>query len=209
MGVPERADLVCRRGCRQVGIEDNVEAVAVSGEFELGMDQLRSVVRFAAVNAAPLLALYESCEPGDPRPRAALDAAWLFEDGGRRSALQRTAASAAHRAARQAGSEPARLAALACGDAAAAAYLHPIARATQVGHIVRSAACAVLVAQLLEGDAGASAAAARVRSSATDELRAVLRRYPPAPRGRAALARVMSDLDEQLRNTGSISQGDP
>ena len=53
----------------------------------------------------------------------------------------------AHRAAKTATGEAAQQAALAAGAAAAAAYLHPLAKSTQVGHILRAAACAARAAE--------------------------------------------------------------
>ena len=70
-----------------------------------------------------------------PRAGAAIDAAWEFIHGGPRTNRQRAASMDAHRAVKDAPTESARLAAQAAGDAASAAYLHPIAKAHQVGHI--------------------------------------------------------------------------
>ncbi|WP_324612909.1 hypothetical protein [Streptomyces sp. SBT349] len=53
-------------------------------------------------------------------------------NGTRRTRLQRITSLDAHRAAKEATTEAARLAARAAGDAASAAYLHPIAEVTQV-----------------------------------------------------------------------------
>lgn len=80
--------------------------------------------------------------------------------------MQRVTALDAHRAAKEIESETGQLAARACGDAAAAAYLHPIAKATQVGHILRAGAYAARVAELDAG--GDEAAAARSVKSTCD-----------------------------------------
>jgi hypothetical protein len=124
----------------------------VVGDFELTMDELRVVARFVVESAQDVLSVFEEAVPGDPRPRAALDAAWEFVNGARRTKLQRVTSLDAHRAAKEADTEAARLAARAAGDAAAAAYLHPIAQATQVGHILRGAASAARVGELNAGD---------------------------------------------------------
>lgn len=169
-----------------------------SGDFELTDDELRAVVRFAAACAERVLPVFEAAAPLDSRPRAAVDAARVFASGGARSQLQRTTAFAAHRAAKEVETETAQLAALACGDAAGAAYLHPIARATQVGHILRTAACAARVAELTPGVDDASALDDLV-ALAADPVPAVLRRYPPAPAGRSRLAQLMQTLDTAIR----------
>lgn len=173
----------------------------VSGDFELTFDELRSVARYAAESAEEVLSAFEDAHPGDGRPRAALDAARLFIDGARRSNLQRTTSIDAHRAARDATTETARLAAQASGDAASAAYLHPIAKAHQVGHILRATANAVRIAEIEAGDDPAVGARAirQARDRATPTVIDVLRRYPPAANGTSRAARLMSELDSCLR----------
>ncbi|MBE3000060.1 exonuclease SbcC [Nocardiopsis sp. HNM0947] len=173
----------------------------VTGDFTLTMDELRAVARYAAQSAQGLLPVFEHAHPDDPRPRAALDAAWTFVGGERRTKLQRSSSLDAHRAAKEAGTEAARLAARAAGDAASAAYLHPISRATQVGHILRAAACEARVGELeADGDpAVGDVLIERARERAGPVLRDVLRRYPRAPEGRTRVARLMSALDASLR----------
>lgn len=174
--------------------------VAADEYFTLTPDELREVARFAVAAAEQVLPLVERDLPDDPRPRAAVDAARVFADGADRSRLQRTTATAAHRAAKEATSAAGHDAAMAAGDAAASAYLHPYARADQVAHILRStahAACAVDVAG--GGARAAEEVLADAVSRATPTLLDVLRRYPPAPTGRTPVARVMADLDARLR----------
>lgn len=125
----------------------------VAGDFDLTVDELRVVARYAVESAEQVLALFEKGHPGDTRPRAAISAAWTFAEGAPRTNLQRATALEAHRAAKTATSEAAKQAARAAGDAAAAAYLHPAAKSTQVGHILRAAACGARAAELSAGDA--------------------------------------------------------
>ena len=103
----------------------------VSGDFDLTMGELRVVARYVVRHAEDVLSVFEEAVPDDPRPRAAIDAAWAFINGAKRTKLQRVSSLDAHRAARSAPSEAARLAARSAGDAASAAYLHPIAQAGQ------------------------------------------------------------------------------
>ena len=168
--------------------------------FDLSTEDLRHVARYAVVSAEAVLRVFEEERPQDGRPRAAVDAAWAFVNGARRTRLQRITALDAHRAAKEAGTEAARHAAHAAGDAAAAAYLHPFAKADQVGHILRAAAHAACAAELAAGDPGVGsrevdAAAGR----ATPELLDVLRRYPPAPTGKSRVSSLMKLLDTLLR----------
>ncbi|MEV0004178.1 putative immunity protein [Micromonospora sp. NPDC050980] len=181
---------------------------AGSGDFDLTVDELRVVARYAVQHAEDVLPVFEQAVPGDPRPRAAIEAALVFVDGADRTKRQRIAAVDAHRAAQAAPSEAARLAARSAGDAAAAAYLHPLARASQVGHILRAAASAARIGELAAGGDPAVGAALldRSRRRATPALVDVLRRYPPAPDGRSRVARLMSALDGALRRTPAADE---
>lgn len=171
--------------------------------FDLSGDDLRVVARYVATAAETLLPFYTDIHPDDPRPRDAVAAAWHFAGGAPRTALQRTASMDAHRAAASAADEAARLAAQAAGDAASAAYLHPIAKAHQVGHILRADANAARIAEITAGSDPAAAhdAIARSADRATPELREILRRYPPAPAGRSRTAELLEILDDALRVT--------
>lgn len=104
-------------------------------DLALTAEDLRTVTRFALASAEEVIEIFERRAPEDVRPRQALDAARAFASGAPRGKLQRIASIQAHRAAREATDEAATHAARAAGDAAASAYLHPLAQATQVGHI--------------------------------------------------------------------------
>jgi hypothetical protein len=176
-----------------------------SGDIELTMAELRAIAGYAVACAEPALVIFQRARPHDPRPAAALHAARVFAEGAPRSGLQRTASVDAHRAARDATTESARHAASAAGDAAAAAYLHPLARATQVRHILGSAAHAARAAELARGDDPVvaeyvvTAAARRAMPVVLD----VLTRYPRSPKGRTRVAALMERLDGLLRDPPS------
>lgn len=145
------------------------------------MDDLRAVTAFTSAAAEVVLPHFEVRCPEDARPRHALDAALSFARGDPRSQAQRVSAPAAHRAGREASSEVAFHAALAAGDAAASAYLHPLADPAQVKHILRAPAHAIRVIELTENSDEATdpgGLADHFASYATDQLRSVLRRYP-------------------------------
>lgn len=175
----------------------------VSGDFELTMDELRAVARYAAETAQEVLPVFEDAHPGDSRPRAALDAAWEFANGAKRTQLQRVTSLDAHRAAKEAATEASCLAARAAGDAASAAYLHPIAKAHQVGHILRAAASAARIAEISAGDdpAAGNKMIEQARRRATPALIDVLHRYPAAPAGKNRVAQLMTALDASLRKS--------
>ena len=166
------------------------------------MDELRAVAGYAVACAEPALVIFAKADPDDDRPAAALRAARAFADGAPRTRLQRAAAVDAHRAAWDAATEPAKHAAIAAGDAAAAAYLHPLSTATQVRHLLGSAAHAARAAELARGDDPVvaeyvvTAAAGRASPVVLD----VLSRYPRVPRGRTRVAVLMHRLDSLLRD---------
>lgn len=176
-------------------------ASSTPGDFDLTMDELREVTRYVVESAAHVQDVFQRAHPQDPRVGAALDAARVFAGGGPRNRRLRTASIDAHRAAKDASSEAARLAARAAGDAAAAAYLHPIAQAHQVGHILRAAACTARIAELTAGDDPTAAARAIEDATvrATPVLVDVLSRYPTPPAGRNRVEQLMSALDTSLR----------
>ncbi|WP_205823105.1 putative immunity protein [Microbacterium hydrothermale] len=167
------------------------------------MDELRAVARFASDCAEELLPVFETVAPNDLRPREAIIAARTFAGGAARSNLQRTAAVASHRAAKSVSEETARLAALACGDAAAAAYLHPIAKASQVGHILRAAALAARVAELRAGGTDHEGVR-RQLDRAHAPVPEILRRYPAAPSGGSRVAQIIQQLDSAIRERSEI-----
>lgn len=170
-------------------------------EVALTMHDLRVVARYAADCAQPVLPLFEAAHPQDRRPRAAVEAALVFAGGGDRTAAQRTSAVAAHRAATEAATEAAREAARAAGHAAAAAYLHPLARGTQVRHILGAAAHAAWATELAASDhpAVGDESIEEARRRATPALRAVLLRYPCPPTSGNRASRLMGVLDTALR----------
>jgi hypothetical protein len=181
----------------------------VSGDFGLTMDELRVVARYVVRHAEGVLSVFEQAVPDDPRPRAAIDAAWAFINGANRTKLQRVTSLDAHRAAQSAPSEAARLAARSAGDAASAAYLHPIAQAGQVGHILRASASAARIGEMEAGGDPAigDARLERSRQRATPILIEVLRRYPPAASGGNRVAQLMSALDHSLRQASDRAPG--
>lgn len=176
-------------------------AVEPEDYFELSMDELREVARYAAHSAQEVLTIFEQANPGDRRPAAAIEAAWQFAHGAERTKLQRVTALAAHRAAGEAATVAAKHAAHAAGDAASAAYLHPFAKADQVGHILRAAAHSAYAAGLLADDpAVGQERIAQDVMRATPLLIVVLRRYPPAATGKNPVTVLMRQLDVALRS---------
>lgn len=166
------------------------------------MDEIRAITRYAVACAEQTIVVFDRACPDDDRPREALAAARAFADGERRSQRQRVAGPAAHRAGREAPTDAARHAAKAAGDAAAAAYLHPLARASQVRHIIGAGAHAARAAELARGDdpVAAEYIVDAAANRADDIVRDVLGRYPRAPEGRTRVAVLMRRLDSLIRD---------
>jgi hypothetical protein len=178
-----------------------------STTIELSRSELREVAGYAVACARPALAVFERERPDDRRPRAAIDAAQAFADGAERTKAIRDCAWAAQRAAqetRDAGQAAASDAARAAVAAASAAFLHPLAEATQVKHILGSAAHAARALELAAGDDPAVGAdhIAQSRILAPPVVVDVLRRYPSAPPGGGRVGELIRTLDASLRRLG-------
>lgn len=170
----------------------------------LSMAELRAVTAFAIACARPALAIFERARPRDRRPHAAIEAAKAFANGGPRTKAIRDGAWGAHRAAqetRKAKQLAASEAARAAGHAAGAAYLHPLAKATQVLHILGSAATAARAFELAANDdpAVGDRHMRRAAKRATPAVLRVLRRFPAAPPGGRRVGEIVRALDECLR----------
>lgn len=165
------------------------------------MDDLREVTAFNLACALKVIDLFESAKPHDARPREALVAADDFIRGGPRSRAQRVSAPAAHRASKEVAAAASH-AAMSAGDASASAYLHPLADAAQVSHILRGPSHCVLALEARDNDPLTRAdAVAAVLGESTPVLVEVLCRYPRVAIRDRAIADVMHHLDAQLRQS--------
>ncbi|MFB9432292.1 putative immunity protein [Streptoalloteichus tenebrarius] len=174
------------------------------GEIALSKQDLREVTAFAAECAETVLGIFEADQPEDARPRAAIDTAWEFARGGERGKPLRDTAWAALRAAKSADSAAAREAAWAAMSAAGAAYLHPLAKATQVKHILGAAAHAARAAELAADDDRSVGVQHLERAArcATPLVVDVLQRFPAAPGGGGRVGELIRILDAALRGRG-------
>lgn len=172
-----------------------------SSEIALSMPDRREVASFAVESAQEVLPIFERAHPADSRPRDAIAAAWRFARGGERGQTLRNTGWAAHQAARDATTAAAGAAARAAVGAASAAYLHPLADAHQVKHILGAVAHAARAVELIAGDDRAVAAEQieRARQRATPAVVDVLTRYPAAPPGGGRVGELLRDLDKALR----------
>lgn len=168
-------------------------------DFALSSDELRAVTAFASASAEEVLPLFEAFEPDDERPRQAVEAA-AFVRGEPRRQAQRTTATAAHRAAKAATTPVAFHAAMAAGDAAASAYLHPLADAVQVNHILRATAHTVRACELRAEELGSPVIPLQsFVEHASPPVIDVLGRYPRIAPGRNRVGELVHELDTLLR----------
>lgn len=174
---------------------------ADTSEIVLSKQDLREVTGFAAACAETVLEIFEADQPDDSRPREAISTAWVFARGGERGKPLRDTASAALKAAKSTDTAAAREAAWAAMSAAASAYLHPLAKATQVKHVLGAAAHAARAAELIAGDDRGVAAEHLDRSvrRATADVVDVLKRFPVAPSGGGRVGELIRTLDADLR----------
>ncbi|HVX86387.1 MAG TPA: exonuclease SbcC [Phycisphaerae bacterium] len=172
--------------------------------IEVSVGELRAVAGFGVGCAWGVLGIFEGEQVGDRRVRASIEAARGFAEGGERTKGMREGAWGAMRAgreAREAGCWAAGEAARAGMAAAGAGFLHPLAKATQVKHIVGAGAYAARAAELAAGDDRTVGAreVERLAGLAGAVVRAVLRRYPAAPAGGGRAGELMRELDGRLR----------
>lgn len=185
-------------------VDEGVTVADETSEILLSVQDLREVAGYAAEGAQEVLEIFEGAHPADGRARDAIDAARAFARGGKRGKTLRDTAWAALRAARDADTAAAGEAARAAMCAASAAYLHPLADAHQVKHILGAAAHAARAAELVAGgdrDVGA-ARIERARRRAAPAVVEVLERYPAVPPGGGRVGELLRDLDRALRVTG-------
>ncbi len=171
----------------------------MTGTLPLTPDDLRHLTRWAEACAARALPLFEAQSPDDLRPREALVAALAFADGAERSGALRKAAWAAQAAAREISDPAATAAARAAAAAAGAAYLHPIATAHQLNHILAPAGYAALALTLRSGARVGDMEIDSAIASAPSAVRNLIAQLPPRTPSRTALGRLFHRLDSGVR----------
>lgn len=169
--------------------------------FTLTLDQLRVIGGWAADCAERALPLFEMRAASDSRPRAAIEGIREFAEGGKRVAVLRSLAMAAHAAAREVGDPAAAASARAAGSAAASAYTHPLVDVHQTKHVVGAAAYAALALELsLGGDPSVGEAEVlRAIERAPSEAREVLLQMPARQPGKSRLETLLYKLDAGIR----------
>ena len=143
-------------------------------------DERRAVARWSAACATRALGRFEAVAPTDGRPRAAIEGAHAYADGGPRTKRLRADALGANAAAREVGDPVAAAAARAAGLAAATAFIHGEETIGTLGHIVGAAVQAAHAARLAaDDDAAATDEIAWAVAEAPRAVRELVVRIPP------------------------------
>jgi hypothetical protein len=172
--------------------------------FELDMDTLRSLGRWAADCAERALPIYETTHPADSRPREAIQAIRAFNGGEKRSQRLRVIALDAYRAALESKDPAASAAAQAASLATASAYTHPLKDAAQIKHILGPAAYAALALELYHCNdpARADEVVRWAIELIPAEVCTLLRNMPALAVGRHRVDQLMADLNAGVRGKG-------
>ncbi len=170
--------------------------------FDLSIESLQILGRWAADCAERALPIYEEVNNSDARPRDAIAGIRVFADGGKRNAKLRVLALDAYRASLETEDPAASAAARASSLAAASAYTHPFADVNQAKHILGPAAYAALAVEIKNnndsqfGDDEVRRAVDCVQKEIID----LLLKMPRQPEGKTRLDKIMVDLDRGLSN---------
>ncbi|MEV4613247.1 putative immunity protein [Kitasatospora sp. NPDC049258] len=157
---------------------------------------------WAADCAERVLPLFEAEAPSDTRPREAIEGIRTFVREGRRTGRLRSVAFAALAAAREVGDPAATAAARAAGYAAATPYIHPLATAHQVRHVLDPAVHVALAREFAAGGEGGAGDAElrRAIEQAPPAVRGIVRQLPGCGPGRSRAAVLRHRLDQALRS---------
>jgi hypothetical protein len=169
--------------------------------FTLTLESLRALGSWAADCAERALPVYETYDPSDSRPRAAIEGIRVFARGGKRTAQLRTLSLSALSAARGADDPAVAAAARAAGLSASSAYTHPLADVQQTKHIVGPPAYAALALEISRGG-DPNIGAGEVRWAIEHvpfEVREILLHMPARLAGKTRLDTIMYELDDGIR----------
>jgi hypothetical protein len=170
--------------------------------FDLKIESLRILGKWAADCAERALFIYEEREKSDSRPRDAIKGIREFSAGGKRTKQLRTLALAAFAASRETKDLAASAAAQSACLAASSAYTHPLVDVQQTKHILGPAAYAALAIELNHG--GDTDYGNREISWAIEQVDRkiceILANMPERKEGKNRLDKLLFDLDVGLRN---------
>jgi hypothetical protein len=170
--------------------------------FELKLESLRVLGKWAADCAERALFIYEVRKKSDSRPRDAINGIREFSNVGKRTKQLRILAMAAYAASREAKDPAASAAAQSACLAASSAYTHPLADIQQTKHILGPAAYAALAIELKHGgdiNYGNEEISWAIEH-VSPEICEILTNMPERTEGKNRLDKLLFDLDVGLRN---------
>jgi hypothetical protein len=170
--------------------------------FEINMEELQSLGKWAADCAERALAIYESIEHEDNRPRNAINGTKDFSSTGKRTNHLRKLALDAYRASLETKDTAASAAAQSASLAAASAYTHPFKDINQSKHILGPAVYSAVAIELYNeldqkiGDREIELAI----DSATYEIAELLSKMPAHEIGTKRIDQLFYELDSGIRD---------
>lgn len=170
--------------------------------FEIRIEELQSLGKWAADCAERALSIYESVESEDDRPRNAINGIRDFSNSGKRTNQLRKLALDAYRASLETKNTAASAAAQSASLAAASAYTHPFKDVKQSKHILGPAvysAFAIELSHNLEQKIGDREIELAV-DTATHEIAGLLNKMPEQEIGKKRIDQLFYKLDSELRN---------
>lgn len=170
--------------------------------FEIKIEELQSLGKWAADCAERALSIYESIENEDNRPRDAIIGIKDFSNSGKRTNHLRKLALDSYRASLETKNTAASAAARSASLAAASAYTHPFKDINQSKHILGPAAYSAFAIELYNrlgqkiGDREIELAI----DSATCEIAGLLNKMPVHKVGTKRIDQLFYELDSGIRN---------
>ena len=170
--------------------------------FDLEIDSLRVLGKWAADCADRVLPIFEAFDHDDVRPQKAIKGIRIFAEGGKRQATLRRLAMDAYRAALETSNPAASAAAQAASLAASSAFTHPLVDVQQTKHILGPAAYAALAVEISHEN-NPQFGQAEVRwaiDHVQQEICEILLNMPKREPGKSRVDQLMLDLDFGLRD---------
>lgn len=170
--------------------------------FDIKIEELQSLGKWAADCAERALSLYESVEKDDNRPRNAINGIKEFSKSGKRTKQLRKLAFDAYRASLETKDSAASAAAQSASLAAASAYTHPFKDINQSKHILGPAVYSAFAIELYNnmdqkiGDREIELAI----DNATCEIAGLLNKMPEYKFGPMRIDQLFNKLDFGIRN---------
>jgi hypothetical protein len=170
--------------------------------FEIKMEELQSLGKWAADCAERALSIYERIETEDHRPRNAINGIRDFSNSGKRTNHLRKLALDAYRASLETKDTAASAAARSASLAAASAYTHPFKDINQSRHILGPAVYSAFAVELSNrlGQKIGEREIELAIDNANCEIAGLLNKMPAQKVGTKRIDQLFHKLDGGIRN---------